>query len=72
MRGKEIPLENRCPTTFERRSPGKRYVNARWRCPRPKLKGLPYCSYCEPYSAKRERLDAKKRITRRSNEKEGL
>lgn len=57
---KEIPWQDRCPTHFERRSKGKRYVNSRWRCPRPKMKGLPYCSYCEPYSKKMERLEAKK------------
>jgi hypothetical protein len=56
----ERDWRDRCPTTFERRTPGKRYVNARWRCPRPKMKGLPYCSYCEPYSEKRARLEAKR------------
>ena len=54
-----IPHEDRCPSSFERRTPGRRYVNARWRCPRKKLKGLPYCSYCEPQDKKRERLAAK-------------
>ena len=45
-----------CPTHFERRTPGRRYVNWRWQCPRKKLRGLPYCSYCEPWDKKRERL----------------
>ena len=57
---KPVPYEDRCPKWFERRSPGKRYVNSRWRCPRPKLKGLPYCAYCEPWDKKRERLQAKR------------
>ena len=52
--------KNRCPMYFERRIKGKRYVSSRWRCPRQKLKGLPYCSYCEPWSKKKERLDAKR------------
>lgn len=56
----KIPYERRCETTFERKTPGKRYVNARWRCPRPRLKGLPYCSYCEPWGAKQERLAQKR------------
>lgn len=60
---KEIPWQDQCPTFFERRSPGKRYVNARWRCPRKKLKGLPYCAYCEPWSKKQERLAAKRAQT---------
>jgi hypothetical protein len=60
MRLKEnsVPWEDRCPTSFERRTKGRVYVNARWRCPRKKLKGLPYCSYCEPFAKKLERLRA--------------
>lgn len=54
-----VPYEQRCPTNFERRTRGRRYVNSRWQCPRKKLKGLPYCSYCEGYQRKRERLTAK-------------
>ena len=60
MRLNPVDYEQRCPTRFERRSPGKRYVNARWRCPRKKLKGLPYCSYCEPWDKKQARLAAKR------------
>jgi len=52
---------DRCPTRFERRTPGKQYANARWQCPRKKLKGLPYCSYCEPSDKKRERLTPRPR-----------
>ena len=55
---KERDWRERCTTRFERRSPGKMYVNRRWQCPRPKMKGLPYCSYCEPYSDKMKRLSA--------------
>lgn len=50
--------DRQCTRYFERRSKGVRYVNARWRCPRPKLKGLPYCSRCEPLADKFERLRA--------------
>jgi hypothetical protein len=57
---KKIPYEERCKKYFERRTKGRMYVNARWHCPRKKLKGLPYCSYCEPRDKKRERLAAKK------------
>lgn len=56
-----VPSEDRCPTTFERKPRGCRYVTARWRCTRKKLVGLPYCSYCEPFSKKLERLRAKGR-----------
>ena len=52
---------DRCPTLFVRQTPGKQYVNARWQCPRKKLKGLPYCSYCEPSDKKRERLTPRPR-----------
>ena len=55
---KQIPREDRCPKYFERRTRGRMYVNARWRCPRKRLKGLPYCSYCEPADKKHERLAA--------------
>ena len=51
---------DRCQTTFERKPKGLRYVTARWRCPRKKLKGLPYCSYCEPSWEKEQRLKAKR------------
>lgn len=57
---KQIPWEDRCPTSFERRTKGRMYVNRRWRCPRKKLKGLPYCSYCEPWSEKQARLATKR------------
>jgi hypothetical protein len=50
--------KRRCPTRFERKPKGLRYVTARWQCPRFCLKGLPYCSYCEGYSRKQERLAA--------------
>lgn len=56
---KPIEREDRCGTMFERRGKGMRYVYARWQCPRKKLKGLPYCSYCEPYSEKLKRRAAK-------------
>lgn len=57
---KEVPLEQQCGNTFERKPKGLRYVTARWRCKRKKLKGgLPYCSYCEPSWKKLERLEAK-------------
>lgn len=52
----KVPQEDRCQTRFERRSHGKMYVNRRWQCPRKRLKGLPYCSYCEPGHKKAERL----------------
>ena len=52
-----LDMAERCPTMFERRGKGMRYVYARWRCPRKKMKGLPYCSYCEPASEKHKRLD---------------
>ena len=48
----------RCPTHFEKKIPGRRIVSRRWQCPRPKMKGLPYCAYCEPYSEKVKRRDA--------------
>jgi hypothetical protein len=57
----KVPYEKRCPTRFERGDPRKKYVDRRWQCPRPKLKGLPYCSYCEPWGKKQERLEAKRR-----------
>lgn len=60
---KERNWTERCPTVFERKPRKSRIVTKRWQCNRPKMKGLPYCSYCEPYSAKRERLEAKKRAT---------
>lgn len=60
MSRKEIPFEQRCPTTFERRSKGKRYVYARWQCPRKKLKGKDYCSYCTPYSVREARAQQKR------------
>jgi hypothetical protein len=52
----EVPFEDRCPTYFDRRTRGARFVLARWQCPRKKMKGLPYCSYCEPLNKKLERL----------------
>lgn len=58
-----VDRADRCKTVFEHRTPGKMYVNARWRCPRKKLRGLPYCSYCEPYSEKIKRLEAKRNQT---------
>lgn len=57
---KEIPWQDRCPTMFEKRIPGKRYVAKRWQCPRKKMKGLPYCAYCEPHREKIKRRDAAK------------
>lgn len=56
-----IDRADRCPTMFERRGKGMRYVYARWQCPRKKMKGLEYCSYCEPYSKKLERWEAEKK-----------
>lgn len=50
---------SRCTTTFERKPKGLRYVTRRWHCPRQALKGLAYCSYCEPWEAKQKRLAAK-------------
>ena len=63
MARKTIPWEEQCPKYFERRTPGRQYVNARWNCPRKKLRGLPYCSYCEPWDKKQARLAAKRAIT---------
>jgi hypothetical protein len=62
-RESKVPYEERCPTHFERSTPGRMYVNRRWQCPRKKLKGLPYCSYCEPSDKKRERLSMAARAT---------
>ena len=45
----EIPYEQRCVTHFERRGRGKRYVYARWQCPRKKVRGSDYCSYCKRF-----------------------
>lgn len=56
----KVPFADRCPTRFERGPKHRRYVTWRWQCPRKKLKGLPYCSYCERYSVKMERLAKKK------------
>lgn len=47
MGTKEIPHEQRCVTVFERRGRGMRYVYARWRCKRKKVKGCEHCSYCK-------------------------
>jgi len=44
--------QTRCPTMFERRSKGKRYVISRWRCPRNKALGMPLCSYCNKKAAR--------------------
>lgn len=55
---KEIPWERRCKTFFEARTPGKRYVNRRWQCPRAALKGLSVCSYCETIPEKEKRRAA--------------
>jgi hypothetical protein len=60
MTSTTVPHEDRCPTRFERSTAGRRYVNARWQCPRKKLRGLPYCGYCEPWDKKRDRLAARK------------
>lgn len=55
-----VDWEDRCPNYFERKIPGRRIVSSRWPCPRKRLKGLPYCSYCEPWSKRQERLAAKR------------
>ncbi len=58
----KVPYDQRCANSFERKTKGRMYVNARWRCPRKKLLGSSYCSYCEPSWEKADRLAAKVRL----------
>lgn len=51
---------DRCVNVFERRGKGMRYVYARWRCKRKKMKFSSYCSYCEPPWEKEKRKAAKR------------